>query len=285
MTTTVGRIGIWLGPHRVPDPALLPDAAAELEELGYGTFWLGGSPAHTLELPEALLRATRRLTVATGIASVWDGPAEALAARHHELGTAHPGRFLLGLGISHGPLVGDQYRHPYRKLVTYLDELDAAATPVPAAERVLAALGPKVLALAAHRAAGAHPYLVTPEHTRRARQILGDGPLLAPEQKVVLSTDPATARTLGREALSHPYLKLPNYLNNLRRLGFTDDDFADGGSDRLVDALVAWGDVDAIAARVDQHRGAGADHVAIQVLTERPEVPLTAWRELAGALG
>ncbi|MGA8114704.1 MAG: LLM class F420-dependent oxidoreductase [Actinocatenispora sp.] len=281
MPVSTGPTGVWLNPHRTPDPAIV-EAAAELETLGYGTLWLGGSPAHDLGLPEAVLAGTDRIAVATGIASVWDGPADALAARHHELADRFPGRFLLGLGASHGVLARD-YRRPYQKLVTYLDELDAASPPVPSDERVLAALGPKVLALAGSRTAGAHPYLVSPEHTRRAREILGAGPLLAPEQKVVLSTDPARARAVGRDTLGR-YLALPNYVNSLRRLGFDEDDFTGGGTDRLVDALIAWGDVAAVAARVAEHRAAGADHVAIQVLTDATALPSAEWRELAPAL-
>lgn len=272
-----GRTGIWLNPGHLPDPAAVPDAAAELEALGYGTLWIGGSPSHDLALPAAALDATRRLTVATGVATIWDGPADALATRYHELNTRHPDRFVLGLGASHSALA-PAYAKPFSATVRFLDGLDAAG--VPASARVLAALGPKMLALSATRAAGSHPYLVTPEHTRQAREILGDGPLLAPEQKVVLSTDPDDARATGRRRLAG-YLTLPNYLNSLRRLGFGDEDFADGGSDRLVDALVAWGDADAIAARVAEHRAAGADHVALQVLTADGHLPLREWRALA----
>ena len=170
-------------------------------------------------------------------------------------------------------------------MAAYLDALDKTDPPVPADARVLAALGPKMLRLAAERAAGAHPYLTTPDHTRQAREILGPEPLLAPEQRVVLETDPAAARELGRRHLAI-YLQLPNYTNNLRRMGFTDDDFAGGGSDRLVDAIVAWGDVDALVARVRAHHDAGAAHVCIQVLTADPRaLPLTEWRTLAVAFG
>jgi probable F420-dependent oxidoreductase len=201
-------------------------------------------------------------------------------------GAAYPGRFLLGLGVSHSALVeptGQRYQHLYRKLVEFLDGLDAAAPPVPPEGRALAALSPRVLKLAAERTAGAHPYLVTPEHTRRAREILGDGPLLAPEQKVVLSTDPARAREIGRGGLAM-YLRLPDYVSNLRRLGYTDGDISGGGSDRLVDALVAWGDEDAIARRVAEHHAAGACHVCLQVLTGEQAVPWPQWRRLAAAL-
>lgn len=275
-----GRTGIWLNPHHVPDPAEVPAAAAELEALGYGTLWIGGSPSHDLGVPAAALDATRTLTVATGVATIWDGPADALAARYHELAGRHPDRFVLGLGASHAALA-PAYAKPFSAMVAFLDELDAAG--VPASARVLAALGPKMLALSATRAAGSHPYLVTPEHTRQAREILGSGPLLAPEQKVVLSTDPDEARAVGRRRLAG-YLALPNYVHSLDRLGFGADDLADGGSDRLVDALVAWGDADAIAARVAEHRAAGADHVALQVLTADNHLPLAEWRALAPAV-
>jgi probable F420-dependent oxidoreductase len=245
------------------------------------------SPAGTLEQPEALLAGSARIAVATGIVSVWNQPPATAAAAYHRVSTAHPGRFLLGLGVSHAPLVeatGQQYQHPYGKLVEFLDGLDAATPPVPPQGRALAALGPRVLALAAARTAGAHPYLVTPEHTRQAREILGAGPLLAPEQKVVLTTDPAQAREIARAALGL-YLQLPNYTSNLRRLGFTGDDISSGGgSDRLIDALVAWGDEEAIARRVAGHHAAGADHVCIQVLTGEPGLPTEQWRRLAGVL-
>ena len=193
----------------------------------------------------------------------------------------YPGRFLLGLGIGH-PEATQEYQQPYAKLVSYLDELDELK--VPAEGRVLAALGPKVLALSAQRAAGAHPYLVTPEHTRWARQVLGEGPLLAPEQKVVLDTDTERARAIARSRVQTPYLGLSNYLSNLRRLGWTDADFADGGSDALIDALVAHGGVDQVAARLGQHLDAGADHVVIQLLTEPGADPVPGYRDLARAL-
>jgi probable F420-dependent oxidoreductase len=204
--------------------------------------------------------------------------AATVGASYHRITARHPGRFLLGLGIGH-PEATQEYQQPYAKLVSYLDELDELK--VPAAGRVLAALGPKVLRLAAERAAGAHPYLVTPEHTRWARQILGDGPLLAPEQKVVLETDPERARSIGRPRVRNPYLGLTNYLSNLRRLGWTDADFADGGSDALIDALVVHGDAAAIARGGTAHLDAGADHVAVQVLNPDPRPAL---RALAGQL-
>lgn len=251
---------------------------AELAELGVSTLWLGHSPDPDLEAAEAVLGRSTRLGVATGIVNVWAGEPETAAASWARVTAAHPGRFLLGIGASHRRAVGERYVRPYEKLVSYLDVLDEGGVPLE--ERVLAALGPRVLRLAADRTAGAHPYLTTPEHTARAREVLGDGKLLVPEHKVVLSTDPEEARALGRRRLEL-YLGLPNYTNNWLRLGFTEDDFADGGSDRLVDAMVAWGDEDAIRARIEEHRAAGADQVAIQVLNEDKMATL---RRLAPAL-
>ncbi|MFG2608329.1 LLM class F420-dependent oxidoreductase [Streptomyces sp. NPDC048514] len=280
----IGRYGVWNVGLRSEDPARrgeLGEAAAELEELGYGAVWLGGSSAARHALP--LLEATGTLTVGTSIQSIWDYGAEASAASFAEADAAHPGRFVLGLGVSHAKLA-ERYRRPYSALVAYLDALDSAG--VPADRRVLAALGPRTLKLSAERAAGAVPYLVTVEHTARAREILGAGPLLAPELKVVLETDPDRARALARGTLAM-YLALPNYTRNFLRLGFTEDDLADGGSDRLVDALFAWGGEDRVRERVDAFHAAGADHVALQVVAEETgdALPREEWRRLAALLG
>ncbi|MET7682845.1 LLM class F420-dependent oxidoreductase [Streptomyces sp. NPDC005423] len=280
---TVGRYGIWSVGLRSEDPGRrheLADAAAELEQLGYGAVWLGGSSAPRHAAP--LIEATSTLTVGTSIQSIWQYDAAETAAGYAGLEAAHPGRFLLGLGVSHAKLA-DQYRRPYSALAGYLDALDSAG--VPAGRRLLAALGPRTLELARDRAAGSIPYLVTPEHTARAREILGEGPLLAPELKVVLETDPARARTLARETLAM-YLALPNYTNNFLRHGFTEADLTDGGSDRLVDAVFAWGDEGTIRDRVDAFRRAGADHVALQVVDGAPRdtLPREAWRRLAALL-
>lgn len=280
---TVGRYGIWSIGLRSEDPARraeIAEAAAELEELGYGAAWLGGSSAAQHAVP--LLEPTSRLAVGTSIQSIWQYEADASAAAFAEVETAHPGRFVLGLGVSHAK-IADQYRRPYSALVAYLDALDVAG--VPAGRRVLAALGPKTLELSRDRAAGAVPYLVTPEHTAQAREILGEAPLLAPEFKVVLETDPARARALARDSLAL-YLTLPNYTNSFLRLGFTEDDLASGGSDRLIDALYAWGDDDRIRDRVTAFHEAGADHVALQVVDggTRDALPREAWRRLATLL-
>jgi len=286
---TIGRIGVWTSTRQWSgDASQSAEAAVALETLGFGAVWLGSSTAD-LDVPRSLLADTERLVVATGIVNIWTNPAATVAANHRALVDAFPGRFLLGLGSSHAvltePATGEPYVRPYSRLVSYLDALDAAPHPVPVSERVLAALGPRTLELAAARSAGAHPYLVTPEHTATARKILGPGVLLAPEQKVIIEPDQSAARAAGRRSLAI-YMSLPNYLNNLRRLGFDDADFADGGSDRLVDALVVWGSADAVKARVEEHFDAGADHVALQALTtgDPRQLPVQAWRELAGSL-
>jgi probable F420-dependent oxidoreductase len=280
---TVGRYGIWSVGLRNEDPARrgeLAEAAAELEQLGFGAVWLGGSSAARHAVP--LIEATSTLTVGTSIQSIWQYDAAESAADYAELEAAHPGRFLLGLGVSHAKLA-DQYRRPYSALVAYLDALDTAG--VPADRRVLAALGPKTLELARDRSAGSIPYLVTPEHTAKARAILGETPLLAPELKVVLETDPTRARTVARDYLAM-YLALPNYTNNFLRNGFTESDLTNGGSDRLVDAVFAWGDESSIRARIDAFLAAGADHVALQVVdgASREDLPREPWRKLASLL-
>ncbi|WP_405783384.1 LLM class F420-dependent oxidoreductase [Streptomyces sp. NBC_00859] len=279
-----GSIGIWsaaLHPADPGDRGEVSDAVAELDELGYGTIWIGGSPSMEEVVP--VVDATRRITVATGILSIWQHTAAEVAEQVAGVEKRHPGRFVLGLGVSHDALT-PQYARPYSKMVDYLDALDTAPAPVPASRRVLAALGPKMLKLSAGRSLGAHPYLVTAEHTAQARTALGPDALLAPELKVVLDTDIERARTVARETLSM-YLQLPNYTENLLRLGFTEADVTAGGSDRLLDALFALGDLDTARARVDAYRAAGADHVALQVLSgDRHSVlPRAEWRELASA--
>ncbi|MFE9440999.1 LLM class F420-dependent oxidoreductase [Streptomyces sp. NPDC006602] len=280
---SVGRYGIWSVGLRSEDPARrgeLAEAAAELEELGYGAVWLGGNSAAANAVP--LIEATSTLTVGTSIQSIWEHEPADSAAAFADLEAAHPGRFLLGLGVSHAKLA-DQYRRPYSALVAYLDALDEAA--VPANRRLLAALGPKTLELARDRAAGSIPYLVTPEHTAYARELLGEAPLLAPELAVVLEADPTSARALARESLAM-YLSLPNYTNNFLRHGFTEDDLTNGGSDRLIDALFAWGDDTTIRTRIEAFHEAGADHVALQVVDGEPRdaLPRKAWQRLSSLL-
>ena len=234
----LGRYGVWT--FGVPKP----EQAVEIEKLGYGAVWIGGSPAGNLEYIEPILEQTETLQLATGIINVWTAPADEVAEAYHRVEDAYPGRFLLGIGIGH-PEHTDEYRKPYDVLVEYLDALDAAK--VPTSSRVVAALGPKVLKLSAQRSAGAHPYLTTPEHTGQARELVGPTVYLAPEHKVVLTTDENEAREIGRQTIDF-YLNLSNYLNSWKRLGFTDKDVAKPGSDRLIDELVAYGTADDIAS-------------------------------------
>jgi probable F420-dependent oxidoreductase len=270
----LGRFGVWTF------GAPKPEQAVEIEKLGYGAVWIGGSPAGDLNYVEPILERTQTLQVATGIVNVWTAAAEQVAEAYHRVEDAYPGRFLLGIGIGH-PEHTAEYRKPYDVLVEYLDVLDAAK--VPTSRRVVAALGPKVLKLAAQRSAGAHPYLTTPEHTGQARNIIGNTVFLAPEHKVVLTIDAEEARGIGRESADF-YLNLSNYLNNWKRLGFTDDDIAKPGSDNLIDAVVAHGTADDIATRLGEHVNAGADHVTIQVLGGWDKL-LPTLTELAGPLG
>lgn len=256
-----------------------PQQATEIEALGYGAVWVGGSPPAALSWVEPILQATTTLCVATGIVNIWSAPAQRVAESFHRIEAAYPGRFLLGIGVGHAEMISE-YRKPYNALVEYLDRLDDYG--VPANRRVVAALGPRVLGLSARRSAGAHPYLTTPEHTARARELIGPSAFLEPEHKVVLTTDSARARTVGRQALDM-YFNLANYRNNWKRLGFTDDEVSRPGSDRLVDAVVAYGTPDAIAARLNEHLLAGADHVPIQVLTEDDNL-VSALTELAKPL-
>lgn len=256
-----------------------PQQATEIEALGYGAVWVGGSPPAALSWVEPILQATTTLCVATGIVNIWSAPAQRVAESFHRIEAAYPGRFLLGIGVGHAEMISE-YRKPYNALVEYLDRLDDYG--VPANRRVVAALGPRVLGLSARRSAGAHPYLTTPEHTARARELIGPSAFLTPEHKVVLTTDSARARTVGRQALDM-YFNLANYRNNWKRLGFTDDEVSRPGSDRLVDAVVAYGTPDAIAARLNEHLLAGADHVPIQVLTEDDNL-VSALTELAKPL-
>ena len=288
----IGRIGIWTHLDFLP-AAAAQEAAREIEALGFGAVWIPEALGREAFTHAAILLAgSRTIVVATGIANVWARDPMAMAAGQKTLCEAYPDRFLLGVGVSHQPLVqgmrGHDYTKPLSFMRSYLDAMDAAvfmgAQPASPPERIIGALHPKMLALSAERAGGAHPYFVTPEHTARARAILGPGKMLAPEQAVVLETDPQQARAIAR-AHMQTYLNLPNYLRNLRSLGFTDDDVAHGGSDRLVDAIVAWGDLDAVVRRIHQHLDQGADHVCLQVLDENPVTPpLRQWRALAKTL-
>jgi probable F420-dependent oxidoreductase len=258
-TPSLGRFGVWVG-----EP-VTPELARDLEKLGYGALWVGGSPAAELAFVEPILQQTTSLVVATGIVNIWSAPAMQVAESFYRIDAAYPGRFLLGIGAGHREHTAE-YRKPYDALVDYLDELDA--TGVPASRRLIAALGPKVLELTARRSAGAHPFLTTPEHTRWARELVGDTVYLAPEQAVVLSSDAEKARAIGRRSVGAA-LELTNYVNNWRRLGFTEADLAKPGSDRLIDAVIAHGTPEDIAKRLNEHIEAGADHVAIYVLGDQ----------------
>jgi probable F420-dependent oxidoreductase len=289
VSTTLQGTGIWSGGLRYGDQAKAADHAAELESLGYTALWIPDVGGDVWTPLANLLGATKQVTIATGILNVWMHTPEETAAKHAELSEQHGGRFLCGVGISHQPFIdrvksSGTYAKPVATMAAFLDGLDAAEVPLRREVRVIAALGPKMLELARERAAGTHPYLVTPQLTANARAGIGPDGLVASEQAVVLETDADKARTIARTHLAG-YLALPNYANNWRRQGFTDEDIADGGSDRLVDALVAWGDEAAIATRVQEHRDAGADHVCIQILTDNPlALPDDAARRLASAL-
>jgi probable F420-dependent oxidoreductase len=271
----LGRFGIWRGAHHVT-----AGLAAAVEQAGFGALWLGSSPGGDLALAEELLGATPGLVIGTSIVNMWkDGP-HAVARSYARVRTRFGDRFVLGVGAGHREATRE-YERPYQTLAAYVDTLIAGG--VPAESLVLAALGPRVLRLAAEHTAGAIPYLVPPEHTRQARGILGPGPLLAPEQKAVLDTGPRRARAIGRERV-RPYLGMVNYTSNLRRLGWTEEDLAGGGSDALIDALVAHGSAEQVAAQLSRHLDAGADHVVVQLLTSQGADPVPGYQELAQAL-
>jgi probable F420-dependent oxidoreductase len=276
----LGPVGVWSG---VLGRAPIDEerrAARRIEELGYGSIWtpegIGGKEAFAQQ--SVLLAATQRIVTGTGIANVWARNPATMQGGAATVGAAYPGRFVLGIGISHAPAVersGQTYEKPLQHMARYLDAMHAAADAAPATEvpvpLVLAALRPNMLALARDRADGAHPYFVPVAHTPIARAALGPDKLLIPEQAVVVNTDPDTARRIARDHM-RGYLQLPNYVNNLKYLGFTDADFSAGGSDQLVDAIVAWGDAAAVARRVREHLDGGADHVVLQPLGDLNEV-------------
>jgi len=287
----MGSVGIWAWQFITRPAAEVRSAARAIEEMGYGSLWFPESSGREAFVTSSiLLDATERIVVAPGIANLWARDGMAMANGARSLGEAHPGRFLLGVGVSHAPSVarrGAVYDRPFSTMEQYLDAMEASLysgpEPNPPVPVVLAALGPKMLGLARERTTGAHPYFVPVAHTTIARQTLGEGPWLAPEQAVVLSTDAEAARATARGHMAG-YLALDNYANNLRRLGWADSDIAAGGSDELVDAVVAWGDGDAIAERVRGHLAAGADHVSLQVLSDGEAVPLVDMESLAGHL-
>jgi probable F420-dependent oxidoreductase len=286
----LGRVGVWSSAVSNMPAAELREALPELEALGYPSIWFGEAFSRDALAASALVLSwTRDLVVATGIASVYARDPAAMSAGARTVGEAFPARFVLGLGISHGFLIemrGQTYGPPVATMRAYLDGMEAApvmgAEPPEPVPVVLAALGPRMLDLARERTDGAHPYFVPVEHTAQARKRLGEGKLLAPEQAVILTGDAARARELAREHCAF-YLTAPNYRNSMLRLGFDEADLENGGSDRLLEAIVAWGDEDAIRARVQAHLDAGADHVCIQTLPGG-ELDLDALRRLAPAL-
>jgi probable F420-dependent oxidoreductase len=278
MTIELGNFGLWTS-YRAIGEDNAAEAAALAERLGYGTFWLGGSPNPARVTP--LLAATERLTAATGIVNVWQSEPQTVAAERAQLVTNFPDRFMLGIGIGHPEATSD-YKHPLTAMRNFLDGLDAAQRPVPPEERCLAALGPKMLDLSRERAAGTHTYFVSPEHTRFARERVGPDKLVAPEMACVLDTDVEGARVKARE-YAKTYLGLSNYTNNLLRFGFTEADIADGGSDRLIDVIIPHGSAEEIAAAAREHLDAGADHVCLQTVGVTG-VPVDEWTALAAAL-
>ena len=292
-TVQLGAIGIWTAGLDAFPAARVQEAAAELEELGFGALWFGEAfGREALTTAGLLLAGTKRIVIATGIANIYGRDPVAMAGAQKTLAEAYPDRFLLGLGVSHIPLVeklrGHRYDKPVATMRAYLDAMDQApyqaVPPSSKPLRVLAALGPKMLQLSAERADGAHPYNITPKHTAEARALMGSGPYLCPEQGVVLQTDPVKARAIARKFLAI-YLTLPNYTNNWLRLGFEEADFSNGGSDRLIDAVIAWGDLKTVMNRIREHHAAGADHVCVQVLTDDAKtLPMREYRELASAI-
>ena len=293
LSAQLGRVGVWSFALQRLSAADAGAAMQELERLGFASVWMPESVGSKDVMAHAalLLGASDRAIVAPGIASIYARDPMAMAGGAKALAEAYPGRFVLGIGVSHAPSVklrGGDYGKPIETMTAYLDAMDAASyagpepsEPVPL---VLAALGPRMLELAASRTDGAHPYFVPIEHTPMARAALGPEPCLAVEQTAVLSTEPAEARRIGRAFARH-YLALPNYANNLRRLGWADEDIANDGSDRMIDAVIAWGDVDAIVARVKAHLDGGADHVCVQLRVDSSADPaLAGYAELAAAL-
>ncbi len=279
-------VGIWSSQLHYGDVAESAEAAAELEELGFTALWIPDVSGSVLGAVERLLAATARTVIATGILNLWMHEAGDVADSYAALTAEHGDRFLLGIGVSHGPLIDakqpGRYGKPLAATASFLDGIDVTGK-VPTERRVLAALGPKMLTLSAERAQGAHPYLVNPEHTAYARSILGEGPSLMPEQGVILCDTYEEARRIGTDTL-RAYLSMPNYANNMMRSGFSEYD-VNQVSDRLFDALIAWGDEEAVMRRVSEHQAAGADHVCVQVLTEDPRAfPREEWRRIAAAL-
>jgi probable F420-dependent oxidoreductase len=275
-SSTRGRVGVWLR-GGTADAGI----AEHLERLGYSTVWIGGSPPADLAIAEELLDATTSVRIATGVVNIWRSDVWKVAESYSRVAERYGDRFLLGIGAGHPEVAGAAAERPYSAVSRYLDVLDAAGVPV--GGRALAALGPRMLRLAAERSRGAHPFLVPPSHTRDARALLGEGPLLVPEQRVALETDPDAARALARTSLQR-YLQLTNYRGSLRRQGFSERDLDDGGSDALVDELVPYGSPEVVAGRLAEHLDAGADEVAVQLIPRPGEDDGDGFARLASAL-
>lgn len=275
--TSLGRFGVFENHTRIT-----PEFGAEIEQFGYGTVWLAGSPSADLQVVEDMLDATDHIVVATGIVNIWVAEAQDVARSWQRIENKHPGRFVLGIGAGH-PERHAVAAKPYSALSEYLDVLDEGG--VPQDRRLLAALGPRVLRLSASRTLGAHPYLVTPQHTSEARTILGPNALLAPAHNAIITTDIDEARSIGRPVVANPYLNLVNYRSNFLREGFTEEDLDNDGSDRVVDAMVFSGSAEDVAEKLSAHHAAGADHVGVQMHARPGEDKITGYRQLAQALG
>ena len=288
--TPLGRLGIWSLELRGPNKPEIREAAAALDAQGWRALWIAGAAGPGLwGDADGLLSSAPRASVAFGVMSIWSPdarPAATAATEHQRLTARHGNRLLAGLGVSTAETAasaGQAFGTPLSAMNRYLDELDGAPAPLGSSDRILGTLGPRMVALAGERAAGIHPFLVTPESNLENRRILGPDALIAPHQAVVVETDPAKARAIARRGIGM-FIGFPSYQKNLRRLGFGDDDLVPGGSDRLIDATVAWGSLDAIRRRLQEHWDAGADHVALHVLTARGGLPTAEWRELSALL-
>lgn len=280
---TVGALGIWSLELRGADAGAIRDAAAELDSQGWGALWIAGANGPGIwSDAERLLSSAPNAAVALGVASIWSPDAAVAASEHQRLTETYGHRLVSGFGVSGAPsaaAVGQAFSTPLKEMNRYFDELDRGTPVLPVRDRIVGALGPRMVALAAERSGGIHPFLVTPESNVRNREIAGPEALIAPHQAVVLETDPDKARAIARRGIGM-FIGFPSYQANLRRLGFGDDDLIPGGSDRLIDATVAWGTLDQVDARIREHHAAGADHVALHVLTERGGLPMAEWREL-----
>jgi probable F420-dependent oxidoreductase len=286
-STQLGRLGIWSMELRGADKPAIHDAVAALDEQGWRALWIAGAGGPGLwSDADGLLAAAPNASVAFGVMSIWSPDARSAAEDFRRLTAAHGNRLVAGLGVStpeSAASVGKEFGTALSAMNRFLDELDGAARPIAASDRILGALGPRMVALAGERAAGIHPFLVTPESNTTNRQLAGPGSLIAPHLAVVLETDPAKARAIARRGVGM-FIGFPSYQKNLRRLGFGDEDLVPGGSDRLIDAVVAWGTLDDVERRVREHWDAGADHVALHVLSSNGGLPSREWKELSALL-